>query len=134
MQANNNRDTQSANPASLESKVQNQDAKTGKLYHDILALSRVSAAVSGLRDLDAILNVALDSVLRIMNGTVGGILLIDEQTQTLSYRVYRGLSDKYAQEMRLKMGEGSLAGWHKVRSLFCSRTSLPTPGLPHLTS
>jgi len=41
-----------------------------------------------------------------MNGTVGGILLIDEQTQTLSYRVYRGLSDKYAQEMRLKMGEG----------------------------
>jgi signal transduction histidine kinase len=106
MQANNNRDTQSANPASLESKVQNQDAKTGKLYHDILALSRVSAAVSGLRDLDAILNVALDSVLHIMNGTVGGILLIDEQTQTLSYRVYRGLSDKYAQEMRLKMGEG----------------------------
>jgi len=106
MKANNNRNTQSANPASLESKVQNSDAKTGKLYHDILALSRVSAAVSGLRDLDAILNVALDSVLRIMNGTVGGILLIDEQTQTLSYRVYRGLSDKYAQEMRLKMGEG----------------------------
>jgi len=106
MKANNNRNTQSANPASSESKVQNSDAKTGKLYHDILALSRVSAAVSGLRDLDAILNVALDSVLRIMNGTVGGILLIDEQTQTLSYRVYRGLSDKYAQEMRLKMGEG----------------------------
>jgi len=106
MKANNNRDTRSGNPASSEAKVQNSDAKTGKLYHDILALSRVSAAVSGLRDLDAILNVALDSVLRIMNGTVGGILLIDEQTQTLSYRVYRGLSDKYAQEMRLKMGEG----------------------------
>jgi signal transduction histidine kinase len=106
MKANNNRNTQSANPASLESKVQNPDAKTEKQYHDILALSRVSAAVSGLRDLDAILNVALDSVLHIMNGTVGGILLIDEQTQTLSYRVYRGLSDKYAQEMRLKMGEG----------------------------
>jgi signal transduction histidine kinase len=106
MKANNNRNTQSANPASLESKVQNPDAKTEKQYHDILALSRVSAAVSGLRDLDAILNVALDSVLHIMNGTVGGILLIDEQTQRLSYRVYRGLSDKYAQEMRLKMGEG----------------------------
>jgi len=106
MKANNNRDTRSGNPASSEAKVQNSDAKTGKLYHDILALSRVSAAVSGLRDLDAILSVALDSVLHIMNGTVGGILLIDEPTQTLSYRVYRGLSDKYAQEMRLKMGEG----------------------------
>jgi signal transduction histidine kinase len=41
-----------------------------------------------------------------MNGSTGGILLLDEQTQTLSYRVYRGLSDKYVEEMRLKVGEG----------------------------
>ena len=103
MKANDNRDPQSANPASSE-------AKTGKLYHDILALSRVSAAISGLRDLDAILNVALNSVLHIMDGTIGGILLIDEQTQMLSYRVYRGLSDRYAEEVHLKMGEGIAGG------------------------
>jgi signal transduction histidine kinase len=41
-----------------------------------------------------------------MDGSIGGILLIDEQTQTLTYRVYRGLSQKYAEEMNLKMGEG----------------------------
>jgi signal transduction histidine kinase len=87
-------------------KEEASQTKAEKPYRELLALSRVSAAVSGLRDLDAILNVALDSVLQIMNGTIGGILLIDEQTQTLSYRVYRGLSDKYAQEMRLKVGEG----------------------------
>ena len=75
-------------------------------YRELLALSRVSAAVSGLRDLDAILNVALDTVLEIMDGSIGGILLLDEQTQTLSYQVYRGLSDKYAKEMRLSIGEG----------------------------
>lgn len=73
---------------------------------DLLALSRVSAAVSGLWDLDAILGVALDTVLDIMNGSIGGILLLDEQTQTLCYRVHRGLSPRYAEEMCLSRGEG----------------------------
>jgi signal transduction histidine kinase len=77
-----------------------------KHYHDLLALSRVSAAISGLHELDAILRIGLDNVLSIMNGTVGGIMLLDESSQTLSYRVYHGLSDKYAGEMHLKPGEG----------------------------
>ncbi len=75
-------------------------------YRELLAVSRVSAAVSGLRDLDAILEVALDTVLEILNGSIGGILLIDEHSETLSYRVHRGLSGKYAGEMRLRLGEG----------------------------
>ena len=73
---------------------------------EVLALSRVSAALSGLWDLDAVLRVALDNVLDIMNGTIGGILLLDEQTQTLSYRVHQGLSTRYVEEMRLRLGEG----------------------------
>jgi len=77
-----------------------------RVYQNLLALSRVSAAVSGLWDLDAILEVALDNVLNIMNGSVGGILLLDDKTQTLSYRVYRGLSAEMAQQIRLKLGEG----------------------------
>ena len=83
-----------------------QEGDTEKRYRALLALSRVSAAVSGLRDLDAVLEVALYNVLDIMNGTSGGILLLDEETQTLSYRVYRGLSANFAEEMRLGYGEG----------------------------
>lgn len=75
-------------------------------HHELIALSRVSAAISGLWDLDAILRVALDNVLKIMNGTVGGILLVDEQTQTLSYRVYQGLSTRYVEGIHLNWGEG----------------------------
>jgi signal transduction histidine kinase len=89
-----------------DSEAWEQVEKTPKPYRELLAISRISAAVSGLRDLEAILEVALDTVLDIMNGEIGGILLIDEQTQTLSYRVYRGLSDEFAKGMRLKMGEG----------------------------
>jgi signal transduction histidine kinase len=75
-------------------------------HHQLLALSRISSAVSGLSHLDDTLNVALDTVLEIVNGTIGGILLLDERTQELTYRVQRGLSARYAEEMRLKVGEG----------------------------
>jgi signal transduction histidine kinase len=95
-----------AGPTSPDMNLSNQDSKTEKHYNDLVALSRVSAAISGLQDLDTILKIGLDNVLNIMNGTVGGIMLLDESGQTLSYRVNHGLSDKYAQEMHLKLGEG----------------------------
>ena len=75
-------------------------------HHQLQALSHISSAVSGLRDLDAVLRLALDSVLEIINGTIGGILLLDEATNQLYYRVQRGLSTKYAESMRLHLGEG----------------------------
>jgi signal transduction histidine kinase len=93
-------------PASPRINVSDQGNKTEKHYNDLVALSRVSAAISGLQDLDTILKIGLDNVLNIMNGTVGGIMLLDESGQTLSYRVHHGLSDKYAEEMHLKLGEG----------------------------
>jgi signal transduction histidine kinase len=95
-----------AGSASPDIDLSDQGNKTEKHYNDLVALSRVSAAISGLHELDAILRIGLDNVLNIMNGTVGGIMLLDEPNQTLSYRVYHGLSDKYAQEMHLKLGEG----------------------------
>jgi signal transduction histidine kinase len=96
----------SAGSASSDSNLSDQGSNAEKYYHDLVALSRVSAAISGLLDLDAILKIGLDNVLNIMNGTVGGIMLLDEPGQTLSYEVYHGLSDTYAEEMRLKVAEG----------------------------
>jgi signal transduction histidine kinase len=95
-----------AGPASSELNAPDQSSQTKKHYNDLVALSRVSAAISGLQDLDTILRIGLDNVLNIMNGTVGGIMLLDESVQTLSYRVHHGLSDKYAEEMHLQLGEG----------------------------
>jgi len=75
-------------------------------HHQLLALSRISSAVSGQWHLNDILNVALDTVLEIIHGTIGGILLLDERTQELHYQVQRGLSAKFAEEMQLEVGEG----------------------------
>lgn len=77
-----------------------------KRHHQLLALNHISRAVSGQWDLDGILKVALDNVLEIVNGSVGGILLLDEKNETLTYRVQRGLSAIYAEEMRMRLGEG----------------------------
>lgn len=73
---------------------------------DLVALSRVSAATSNLQDLEAILRIGLNSVLDIMDGSIGGIMLLDEETKMLSYRVYHGLSATYTEEMHVKLGEG----------------------------
>ena len=75
-------------------------------YHEVLALSRISAALSGLWDLDAILTVALDNLLATMKGEIGGILLLDEQSRALTYRVHHGFSSSYAKGVRLAVGEG----------------------------
>jgi len=75
-------------------------------HHHLHALSRTSTAVSGLWDLDAILNVCLDIGLEVVNGEIGGTLLLDEQNQSLRYRVYRGLSARYVEEMHMTLGEG----------------------------
>ena len=75
-------------------------------HHQLLALSRISSAVSGLRDLDTILRVALDNVLEIIDGVVGSILLLDEATETLYYRVQHGLPNKDIEGKRIRLGEG----------------------------
>jgi signal transduction histidine kinase len=75
-------------------------------HHQLLALNRISSAVRGLWDLDAVLEVALDNVLEVLNGAVGGILLLDKASRTLSYRVHRGLSATFVEGMRIRLGEG----------------------------
>ena len=72
----------------------------------LAALSRVSAAISGLGNLDAILRIGLDVTLKMMNGSAGGIMLLNEESGMLSYRVSEGLSSRYVEEMHMKPGEG----------------------------
>jgi len=95
-----------ANEPEADQGIPDRGRATGSKADDLVTLSRVSSAISGLTDLESILRVGLNSVLGITNGMVGGIMLMDEETKTLSYRVYHGLSDKYAAEMRLCLGEG----------------------------
>ncbi len=82
------------------------ESKVAKTHQDLLALNTIAGVVSQSLELDTILESALDKTLELMQQSAGGILLLDEESQTLSYRIYRGLSKKYAKGIRLKLGEG----------------------------
>lgn len=75
-------------------------------HHQLHTLSVISNSVSSRDDLTAVLQHALDKILEIIKGAIGGILLVDEKSQTLRYIVYHGLSARYAEEMRMPLGEG----------------------------
>ena len=92
--------------ALIDHEAQEIEKEKKRLYRDLLTLSRVSAAVSGFQDLDAILGATLDNVLSIMDGTVGGILLLDEESQPLSYRVHRGVSENHVNQCKIALGDG----------------------------
>ncbi|MBM3118669.1 MAG: GAF domain-containing protein [Chloroflexi bacterium] len=89
--------------ATTERELENQVLRR---HHQLLALSRISSAVSGLQDLNTVLTIALENALEVINGTIGGILLVDEETGALYYCVQRGLSARYAEQMRIPPGEG----------------------------
>jgi signal transduction histidine kinase len=99
------RDEKTAQFSSRKSSESAGDIEAEKHYY-IAALSRVSAAIAGLRDLDTILKIGLDNVVDIINGDVGGIMLLDAQKKTLTYCVYHELSKEYIDEMCIYLGEG----------------------------
>lgn len=77
-----------------------------KRNNQITALHSISKAVSELSDLDTILNIAIDNVLYIINGTIGGILLMDKDPAVLYYRAYRGFFSERLGDVRINIGDG----------------------------
>lgn len=72
--------------------------------HQLQVLGRISSAVSSPRELDQVLQVALDNVLELIDGSIGGILVTEEDG--LRYRVQRGLPAPEIAELKIKLGEG----------------------------
>lgn len=72
----------------------------------LLSISEILASLPDLSNLDEALGSALDKALELTRGTMGGVLLFDEDKKALCYRVQRGLSERYVQEMCLAPGEG----------------------------
>lgn len=74
---------------------------------ELVALNAIASTVAQSLDLDIVLNSAFDKVLELMKANTGGILLLDEESQTLRYRVHRGLSEDFVQGIAgLRLGEG----------------------------
>lgn len=81
------------------------ELKIAEAHRNLLALNAIASVLSQSLDLDTVLNSALDKTLEIMKVSTGGILLPDEEKQMLCYRVHRGLSRQYVQEVCCRWGE-----------------------------
>jgi len=90
-----------------QSKNPDPDTTTAEVAQRLAALSDVASTVSRSLDLDLTLNTALDKVMALVRAEIGGVLLYHERTETLYYRVYRGLTEEYVRGIgKLKLGEG----------------------------
>jgi len=75
-------------------------------HHQLRVLTNISNAITTSFDLDTILKIGLNNVLEIISGSIGGILLLNKDTNTLSYRVQHGLSAQYVEQMEMSIGDG----------------------------
>jgi PAS domain S-box-containing protein len=87
--------------------VRRMQEQATKADQNVLALGAIASTVCQSLNLDTVLNLALEKVLTLMKANIGGILLLDEDTQMLFYRVFRGLSDDFVKGVAgLRLGEG----------------------------
>ena len=82
------------------------ESKITQASRNLWALNAIATVVSQSLDLDTVLGSALDKTLEIMKVNTGGILLLDDETQMLCYRVHHGLSKEYVQGVCCRLGEG----------------------------
>jgi len=82
------------------------ESKNIEAYKNLVALNTIATVVNQSLDLDTVLYSAIEKTLEIMKRNTGGILLLDEESQMLCYRVHNGLSKEYAQSVCFRLGEG----------------------------
>ena len=106
MLARNNQTQTTETALSADNIKPYQKLEDDEIIDALLIISRVTSAVSGLCELNAILRVGLEKTLEYMGGICGGILLLDDRDKYLTYCVYRGLPDDFAENISVKIGEG----------------------------
>ncbi len=89
----------------LKSSHEDLQQRTKELS-SLLSVSETLASLDDPGDLDTTLYKALMKTLEITQYKIGGILLIDEEKQSLYYQVKHGLSKKYSKKLYWRIGEG----------------------------
>jgi phosphoserine phosphatase RsbU/P len=80
---------------------------TRALSDDVLAtLAEIGEEISSSLNLDKVLGRVATLVKRLMDSETLGVLLLDSQTQTLSYRFASGYQPEVAENWRIRVGEG----------------------------
>ena len=88
-------------------KDKEQEKRILETNQALRALNAVAIMVSESLSLDYLLNTTLDRIMELTRAEIGGILLLDEKTQTLSYKASRGLTSQFVKGTAgMAIGEG----------------------------
>ncbi len=99
-----------AQPRHKDSIIRELKQEISEANRKLHATNVIAETVSQSLDLEEVLNSALDRVLELTKGTKGAIFIMDQESQRLYPRAYRGLSQEFIQAITgLKVGE-ELAG------------------------
>jgi PAS domain S-box-containing protein len=82
------------------------ELEVAEAHRYLSAMNAVAGVVNQSLELDTVLSSALDKTLQIMRQDTGGILLIDQTSQMLCYRVHQGLPKESVRAVCCRLGEG----------------------------
>jgi diguanylate cyclase (GGDEF)-like protein len=77
-----------------------------RMTFNISVLYNVSNAMNFISDSDKLLNIILDKALEALHAERGSLMLLDGEDETLMVKVIRGLDEKAAGYIKIKVGEG----------------------------
>jgi two-component system NtrC family sensor kinase len=94
--------------------------------NDLEGLTALASAITGIFDLDELLQIALDKILELSHADKGAIHLLKDGDQTLVLRAHRGLSAQYVKDCpRLSLGEQLPGRVVETRQPIVATTILP---------
>ncbi|MBI3078806.1 MAG: GAF domain-containing protein [Deltaproteobacteria bacterium] len=80
------------------------------LVYKLATLSELTELASRIPNIGELLGLVLERAMRTVNATIGSIMLVEADGQTLRITASRGLEESVAAETVLRVGEG-IAGW-----------------------
>jgi len=110
-----------------EKRRKRAEVKLENRVTELTTLSEISANISSTLEIDKVLNLSLESTLKLLDATAGSIMLLDEKEKYLTVVVSSGLSKEFA-EVKEKLGEG-IAGYvaKTGKPLFLKKDMKDTP-------
>ncbi|MDD5745996.1 MAG: GAF domain-containing protein [Candidatus Omnitrophica bacterium] len=87
-------------------KIRSQNITDTKKTLNLSSLDEISRVLGASFDLDRLLNIILNTMLRQTNADSGSLMLLDEERKELYISASKGINEKIARETRIKLGEG----------------------------
>lgn len=90
--------------------VKERDEAKEKRMAELNSLNSIVLSLSSTLNLDQVLAKVIEEALRVTEAECGSIMLLDEETKTLSIAASKGINPEVTKDTKVRLGEG-VSGW-----------------------